>query len=464
MNAQFSISASLNSNSNYLVCSVAAASAPGTILQTIAPTKAGSPPYYPNPFQVTFTGLTYGTAYIFTLWESPDMTAQGLVRNSSEFTALGQAISVRASLFIIADTTAGFSSGQESYVDTSLAGWTYDLENRGQGTMNPVIEYTVSGTGGWTIITGEVIQPAQVFVMHFLPQIATAPPPPAAGVSTGVVLTANTVIDNTYNNKEICLQGEVPQFFTVTLPSLSTVTDYSFFWFNSSGGSHVNVVIACAGTDKIQRNTQITQIILGQNEELKIYKARGLWYIERVSEGVDKIGQYLLSPVGSAFNLLNLAGAQIARNIYYRFCLWVLATQSPVAQGSWANTDSAGNFINKGFYGTGDGSTTIQLPLITGFLTSINGSSSPGRFSIQNVGTHKHLVGLAIPGGARPVAVYEETNQDMPGSALNSLGQNNAGVANQSLTGLIFDPATSTKNTNTVNKPNDTGLYLSTFI
>lgn len=460
MNANFSIVAQLSNPSNNLVCSVAAASAPTVILQTVVPTKAGSPPYYTTPFSVTFNGLTYGVGYIFSLWESPDMTAQGTRLNYSNFTALGQSIVLRATLFVTADSTTGFNSGQPTYADSSLVGWTYDLFNGQVGLLQPGVDATIN-TNGW-ILSGRNAQPGEVFSMSFQPQVSTSPPPAPSGPTSGLILTADTVLDSTAVNKRILLQGAVMQYFTTTLPPLSTVSDYDPIYINSIGGSHVNAVVKCSGSDKMQRNTQITQIILGQNEKLFLYKANGVWVVDYVSPGVDNVGQYVWGAINSGINFQNLAGTVIARNVYLRLTTWILATQTVIAQSTWAATDAFGNFINKAFYAAGDGSTTIQLPLITGFVTSRNGSILPGTYTIQNVGAHTHLSGIAVDGSSIPPSVYGTSTAEIPGLAGAIAAKSIQTATRQALTGGNIAPGSgpTAPNTNTIIKPADVGVYI----
>src|SRR5581483_2244816 len=54
----------------------------------------------------------------------------------------------RTDLFLTAGVSAGFVAGGTSYSNSSLIGWTYDVERRGFGTMEQAVDYqqdTVNG-------------------------------------------------------------------------------------------------------------------------------------------------------------------------------------------------------------------------------------------------------------------------------------------------------------------------------
>jgi hypothetical protein len=385
------IQASLTVSTSEFVIALYAASAPTVVLQTQTPAKP-----YGDPIQVEFDGLTYGLGYNIILWESTDGTASGIARNSGSFTALSNSITLRADLVLIVGRDSGFAAGGTKYTDpsNSLAGWTYSLENRGVGTMIPPSdanpEYSLDANNNFTLIDGETFQTNQVFILHFQPQSAQIAPSSPSLISSGVTLNSNTTLDNTAVNKAIYLQGTAA-VFTVTLPALSTITDYQVLYFYSAGGNHVNVNIVTPGTDLFQRKTTISIITLGQNEILKLFKANGKWQVDCDLRGVDEVGQKFTSDFSNEL----------------------------ISQSSWANTDGSGNYINKGFYGTGDGSTTFTVPDLTAYGFRRAKAASPGTFQVMDVQPHTHnqKVYVAINnGGTLPVG-YRDVQ---PGDPVNS--------------------------------------------
>lgn len=407
MDIVVSISAELNDDSKQFVVAIYAKSAPTVLVQKVVPTKGVTPPYYTNPFEVVFTGLSQ-QFYNIQLWESVDDTPTGTLRNSSDFQPSSTAISIRADLYLTADVTPGFASGGVSYVDASLLGWVWNLEQLGYGTLEVGIGKDITQDnigGGWSLVNGTTIQPQQKFCIHFQPQIAQATPVAPTGISNAARISSTTTLDNTYKNIAILLEGDTPQFI-VNLMSLSTLSDFDSVSFYSGAGAHINVSIRCVGSDKIQRNTQVTKIVLGKNEALTMFKYNGVFQVFNPLHGVDMVGQLIESMYGSDMNAIALNGATVSRVTYER--LWDRVQQMPtgclISQSSWGNTDAFGNFINKGFFGTGDGSTTFTLPLLTtaGFRRAVDGSTRiPGSFQDLLMLDHQHE-GPIYSGGSSP--------------------------------------------------------------
>ncbi len=83
---------------------------------------------------------------------------------------------VRNDFFIKAGTSTGLSVGGTTYSDSSLIGWTYDVEQVGYGTLQPGVDYTADTVnGGWTLINGSTFTNNEKFVIHFQPQLSVVP-------------------------------------------------------------------------------------------------------------------------------------------------------------------------------------------------------------------------------------------------------------------------------------------------
>lgn len=307
-NSYLSFSSQPRVGTNSFVVALYLVSAPTVLLQSVTPTKSGTVPYYTNPFQVEFTGLTDNLMYRVILWESSDGGADGIVRGSMDFPANGASINFRDDLHIYGGDT-GATINQPTYVDTSLVGWDYSLEEVGNGTLDAVNRpvYTVNSGGGWTLTNGENIQQDQHFVMHFQPQISPSVPGTPSLVSSGQILAVNTTLDATYVNQALYLRGTASNF-AITLPSLAVIGDYQQIIFYSDGGNHINVSIDCAGSDMIYRKVPVAEIVLAQDEKLTLFKANGTWNVADISETVDMVGQLVWSHNNSEPGCLLLNG------------------------------------------------------------------------------------------------------------------------------------------------------------
>lgn len=97
------------------------------------------------------------------------MDALGQTVSKTPVTITSNANITREDLWIKADSTPGFSSGQNQYVDASLASWQYSVELPGSGTLRPGEKIEFIPTGGFRWINGYTIQPNEEYVIHFSP-------------------------------------------------------------------------------------------------------------------------------------------------------------------------------------------------------------------------------------------------------------------------------------------------------
>ena len=394
--------------SNYFVFALYDATAPTVLLESIQPPKP-----YGNPLQISFTyNCLNGHIYIIKLWESADSSATGVVRNSFSQSVNQNTDSVLIKLdeYLEVGVTPGLVAGASSYVNTDWEGWNYSVERLGYGTMTPNVageiqNYSQDAGGGFTLTQmGDKFDNGEKFVVRFIPQVISVAPPagtPSSLFSTGRVITASETLTLTDVGKALMIQSSTNRI-TLGLPSIATVSDYSFFYLYSFGGVHINAVIQANGSDKFIGN--VSQIILGKNEVLKIFKAFGIWNIENELTGAKQVGElvYNYGIVPYPLNTLPLAGQEVNRLDYPRLWNWVvnnLGSQSVVSDSAWNSAfitvDGNTYYTNKGFFSAGDGSTTFRLPLIDHyFIRPIDYANLryPGSLEIQTIQAHTHPI------------------------------------------------------------------------
>lgn len=365
-----------------------------TVLQVVIPPKAGSVPYYTNPFTAMFTGLNNNLMYRCVLWESVTTDPAGIQRTYMDFVPNGQSIVLRDDLHIYGGDT-GADINQPTYVDTSLVGWNYSLEEASTGTIDPTNRpvYTINSGGGWTLTNGENIQQDQHFTMRFQPQVSNVNTSNPSLISSGQIITATTTIDNTYINQDLYLRGTASNF-VITLPSLATIGNYQQLIFKSDGGIHKCVRIQCAGSDMIQRFVPVSKIVLGKDEKLVLFKANGVWNVDNDLINLDRVGEMFWSDQENVKNTLSFNAQQVNTADYERLTDFVNANPNAVVtQFLWnTNTDSNGNYISQGKYAiTG---TVLQLPDASnmGVLKAINNTTgrNPGDFQDFQMLAHQH--------------------------------------------------------------------------
>ena len=404
---------------------------------------------FPGPFNVTLSGLN-AIVYNFVLWENTTGTPGGTARNTFSLQPTIQTLQVRTDLYLTTGSTPGMTAGSNTYTDSSLAGWTYSLEQKGLGTLQSGVEYTSTSTS-WTLAAG-TFNNGQQFILHFLPIVSNQPITTTTSniVSAIRIVSANpTSLTNSDMGKDILLQGAATDL-VVNLPAISTVSDYASIYFNSAGGSHINAVLAAAGSDAFQFNlaknqvTPTAQLILGQSESLCLMKANGIWNIISGGEGMLRVGELVWNYSNQQMNTLALNGAQgLLRSDYPRLWNWInsLASGVVISAASWAATstyDGVTYYINKGRFNFGDGSATFGLPDLTGtgFLRAVRGSRVPGDFEVDIMMEHKHdsLIGKfpGSPNGNGPSKTVGEYNgtttnnsdlSDFPGAIISGTYQ-----------------------------------------
>lgn len=446
MTANISIAATLNNTANNFVISWQLASG-GGIISSIAPVKP-----YGNPFQVNIPGLTPNVTYIVTLWESTTTAPTGTIRNATNVIPSSTTTTIRADDYLTADITPGLVSNTSTYVNTTYAGWIYDTERVGQGTMYPDSapdaldpDYHQDATGGFTLLhAGDTWAPNEKLVVKFQPQVAPAAAATVGAITTGVVIAADTILDSTYLNEAIFLQGS-GSVLNITLPALSTVSDYQFMYFYSAGGSHISAPITAAGTDKYQRRTQVSRIVLNQNEVLKIFKANGIWNIDFLSPTVDMVGEIIYKMTNTDFNYLYADGSLVSRTQYARLFDYVNANPSiTVTETNWGASSTIDLIVyrlNKGFFTLGTNTSNMRLPLLAGQFIRGAGTGSDGITRSAGEGKndamakHKHstLIGNlpTSPNGKGPTAsIGNYNNQKNTPEDLTSLPYMDPGAGN----------------------------------
>lgn len=410
MTSNISIQATLNNTANNFVVSWQLASG-GGIINSISPTKP-----YGNPWQVAIPGLTPNVTYIITLWESVDTTPTGTVRNATNYIPTATTTTLRADDYLTTDITPNLVNGTSAYVDTSYVGWQYDVERVGQGTLFPqgapnvtVPDYAQDNTGGFhLLVTGDTFQPSEKFVVRFQPQVAPAEANSTGIFQTGAVVITSTVFTSSDLNMAKFLQGNAG-YMNLTLPPLNSVGDYQYMYFFSAGGFHNSAIIASAGTDKIQRFVQVSQIVLAQNEQLKIFKANGVWNVDTISPTVDMVGEIIyrynpnvVSPYGC--NTVPADGSLLNRNTFWRLYQYLSNSGiTPISEAAWdAATvlDGVTFYLNKGNWTLGTDGTNFRVPDLRDYFlrgTTASIGAGVGMNDIFPIHKHSTAVGL-LPG------------------------------------------------------------------
>lgn len=217
-------------------------------------------------------------------------------------TALGQRVSqtpvnitsvatiAKEDLWIKADSTQGFTSGSDRYINTSLAGWQYNVELRGVGTLHPGVEIEFYSTGGWRWINGYKVQPNEEYIIHFLPTQSFT------GVSQNIYSfydnVTNGIADATkmdqkwvdlLNGKEYigldARRHKWQGFIAVaddTSPKKSIIANFVYYWWMRNNATH------STGTTEIVANAENAVNVANNAKSMHAWNEMCNWLHEMI--------------------------------------------------------------------------------------------------------------------------------------------------------------------------------------
>lgn len=368
MNLQITI-AQLGSTTGYAIINIYDPTAPNAVLdsQNVALPITGTA-------IVNFANVSDQT-YVAKTFISPDTNWQHGTQIGDAFYAypgISNTAVLRNDLVLVADNTSGFASGQSQYIDTSLAGWTYSVEFRGTGTLIDGTDIKFYNTGGWGWINGYKIQPGEVYILHFQPNVSTSSSTTTANPKGNLfdgyeILTADVTLTAADMGKIIMLQGANP-LLSVTLPDPTTIADGKLTCFLCNGGSQVMASLL-ATTQINWLKKSLTAVHLGQCEEIWLYKIGSTWYVAHSEGNFKTVGQYVEADVLDDINCFMADGGTFLRTNYPRITYFVLNRLDPsmvVTDTDWnlqVVVNGVTTYPNHGKWSLGDGSSTLRRPL-----------------------------------------------------------------------------------------------------
>jgi len=425
---------------SYLLVAIYDPSAPSVVLAFFSLPQ----PYTLNEnFNVTFPGLN-AQNYNLTIWENITNTVGGTARNQWSVQPTQETTQVRADLYLEADVSPNLVSGTTSYVadgPNDLTGWTYSVERVAAGTQFPVIGSTIAFDANGFHLTqaGDVFNPNEKWVLHFVPlvQQAAPPPTPTSGLFASVIIvTANQILDNSYSRQGILIQG-TGAALTITLPLLSTMADLQPIYFISDGGEHINATLLVQGTDRIEwTGSQLARIVLAQGEHCWLFKSNLIWNVMSASGSIMDAGSiiysYKLAGGTNPYvkNTVLANGQTLSRITYARLFDFLNSVPGDgiVSDSHWGDSVSVNGvtyFPNKGKWTFGDGSTTFRVPyLVNQFIRGVDGST--------------RLLASYQPDG---VGVF---NASMVGNEITKGGNSNQIITIGNVNDGVIGPATAT--------------------
>src|ERR1044072_3309823 len=114
-----------------------------------------------------------------------------------------------------------------------------------------------------------------------------------AGLYSGVTLIdTDTTLDGSYRNKRLRCEASASNKLVVTLESLASVPDGTFYHFTSNGGLQNQTRILPAGSETIIYNGEnYPELWVGKGEYVRIVKVGSIWEGELVHPFVLQVGE-----------------------------------------------------------------------------------------------------------------------------------------------------------------------------
>lgn len=345
------------------------------------------------------------TPHIVKVFDSPGGSDDGTLLADFLYDPSYKNVEIRPDkYYIVGSGSPAPDDGDTELTDTDLAGYDYDVEIRGMGTMmSDGSEIDINDDGGFSLTQDENrFYEGQVIIVHFLPKITKASTGGGGGTFIkGIITVESDVTLNSDHFNYIIDIAATGTAITVTLPPLNTVPANTLIALISNRGNQKNATIKTQASDNILWNVPRTVMYLGQDEQLWLMNGGLGWYVVNAMGNFDKVGLQLWGDRVMP-GTIKRNGALLSRSIYPRlfneFVLKLPPNQITI-EAAW---DS-----NRGFCTLGDGSTNFRIMDSRGLFTRAlddgrgidTGRSTPGSYQADDVGPHTHQIKFNEVGG-----------------------------------------------------------------
>jgi hypothetical protein len=301
--------------------------------------------------------------------------------------------------------TSGMAGSYQVNVP-ALAGFTFELERRGEGTLK-VSEYSILISGGFELTDHlDLVMEGEVFfakVFEFM-----APPDPSTLYSLlngKATISSNTTLSSIHYNKLLHIEGGTDKI-EIILPDIADAPDNLVVIIETViNNTYKTKISGNSGQNIYYGNSSNNSLYLGISEFLWLYRSADGWYVIKASHGLVAVGETLFG-YKQGLNDVIADGSVINRADEPRLWAWVQTLGSSlVSDATWVS--STGNLLfgtfyhpYKGCFSTGNGTTTFRLPdmrnqFVRG-LKTIGGADSerpfngPGGLQKDEFKSHAH--------------------------------------------------------------------------
>lgn len=328
--------------------------------------------------------------------------------------------------------------GQVEFPDTDLNGADYDIYKWGVGPLEKGIHWQndIVG-GGWRLLGMAAVQDEK-YIAVYKPKVSNilAAPGAIARFTAGVKFfpASGTISAGDYRKLIVATGAEI-----ITLPPIASYPANVALFISTLEGPRMETTIKTTSGDLIANGTTgIDTVYLGKREFITFIHDGSAWYVQGCSDRVFKypeIGQGWMWDA-TLFNVLPAVGGTYLRSDLPS--VWAFV-QKLSAFNSAAVKTGAVWATNRTYWGTGNGTTTFNVPDLRGvFMRNLD----------QGIGydIDRNTAGIgSLSGSLEPQSFQSHThswstrtsNDSLGGSAYVASSNGPVGTGYESLNSLI---------------------------
>lgn len=252
--------------------------------------------------------------------------------------------------------------GGDTVEDEFLDGKVFSLELRGVGFLEKGVEWDNDvEDGGWRLLNGVTFQSGEFYTVHFHPQISpivSTPDAIARFCNGSQTISADTTLGPSLQRKLLLLESATS---TLTITLDATYPENVLLILVTADGAQKQTTLIPPPTHHFYLNGGQIKYVMGQAETVYMVRNGSRWYLMPLTDRWAKVGTVVFGGIAGP-NQIYASGQVISRSEYPAVLDYLIAlnTQFPgsVLSSGWES--------NKTQWGWGDGSTTIQVPLLDG--------------------------------------------------------------------------------------------------
>jgi hypothetical protein len=186
---------------------------------------------------------------------------------------------------------------QDTLTDPYLDGKTITgFFKTGYGYLRPntesVIEWITVTGGGIQLQNNLIFSVDEVYCVE-ISYLADQTQATGGGMYNGVeLIDTDTTLTSTHRNKRLRCHCAASNKLVVTLESVATIPEGTFYYFTSNGGMQNQTRVLPAGSETILFNgDNYTEVSFGKGEFLRIVKIGSVWEAELAHDNILRVGE-----------------------------------------------------------------------------------------------------------------------------------------------------------------------------